>query len=52
MDADDGLKIHQNVTHIQSRMGQRRSKWSFLNGMTSKKIVAIIREAMKNDTDV
>ena len=52
MDADDGLKVHQNDDGTFSLEWDKEDpKWSFLNGMTSKEIVAIIEEAMKNDTD-
>ena len=53
MDSDDGLKVHQNDDGTFSLEWDKDDpKWSFLNGMTSKEIVAIIEEAMKNDTNV
>ena len=52
MDADDGLKIHQNDDGTFSLEWDKDDpKWNFLNGMTSKEIVAIIEEAIKNDSD-
>ena len=52
MDADDGLKVHQNDDGTFSLEWDKDDpKWSFLNGMTSKEIVAIIEEAVKNETD-
>ena len=52
MDADDGLKVHQNDDGTFSLEWDKDDpKWNFLNGMTSKEIVAIIEEAVKNDTD-
>ena len=52
MDADDGLKVHQNDDGTFSLEWDKDDpKWNFLNGMTSKEIVAAIEEALKNDTD-
>ena len=43
MDANDGLKIHQNDDGTFSLEWDKEDpKWNFLNGMTSKEIVAII----------
>ena len=44
MDADDGLKIHQNDD------GTFSLEWDWLNGMTSKEIVAIIEQAVMEDS--
>ena len=53
MNANDGLKVHQNDDGTFSLEWDKEDpKWSFLNGMTSKEIVAIIEEAMKSDTNV
>ena len=53
MNVDDGLKVHQNDDGTFSLEWDKDDpKWNFLNGMTSKEIVAIIEEAIKNDSDV
>ena len=54
MDANDGLKIHQNDDGtFQSRMGQRRSQMEFSKwDDIQRNPFAIIEEAMKNDTNV
>lgn len=52
MDSDDGLKVHQNDDGTFSLEWDKDDpKWSFLNGMTSKEIVSIIEEAVKNDSN-
>ena len=53
MDADDGLKIHENEDgSFTFEWDKNDSKWNWLNGMTSKEITAIISEAIKNESDV
>ena len=50
MDADDGLKVHQNDDGTFSLEWDKDDpKWNFLNGMTSKEIVAIIEKAVMED---
>ena len=50
MNADDGLKIHQNEDGTFSLEWDKEDpKWNFLNGMTSKEIVAIIEKALMED---
>jgi len=48
----DSLKVNQNRDGTFTLEWDKEDpKWSFLNGMTSKEIVAIIEEAIKNDTN-
>jgi len=50
MDADDGLKVTQNEDKTFTLEWDKEDpKWSFLNGLTSKEITAIIEEAVKMD---
>ena len=50
MDANDGLKVHQNDDGSFSLEWDKEDpRWSFLNNLTSKEITAIITEAIKND---
>ena len=50
MNDDDGLKVHQNEDGTFSLEWDKEDpKWSFLNGMTSKEIVAIIEKAVMED---
>ena len=50
MDVDDGLKITQNEDNTFTLEWDKEDpKWSFLNGLTSKEITAIIEEAVKMD---
>ena len=50
MDADDGLKVHQNDDgSFALEWDKEDPRWSFLNNLTSKEITAIISEAIKND---
>lgn len=53
MNENDGLKVHQNDDGTFSLEWDKEDpKWSFLNGMTSKEIVSIIEEVVKNDSNV
>ena len=50
MDADDGLKVYQNDDGTFSLEWDKEDpKWNWLNGMTSKEIVAIIEKAVMED---
>ena len=50
MDADDGLKITQNEDNTFTLEWDKEDpKWSFLNGLTSKEITAIIEKAITMD---
>ena len=50
MDADDGLKVTQNEDKTFTLEWDKEDpKWSFLNGLTSKEITAIIEEAVRMD---
>tara|TARA_A100001388_G_C28733968_1_gene483085 strand:- start:289 stop:465 length:177 start_codon:yes stop_codon:yes gene_type:complete len=50
MDADDGLKITQNEDNTFTLEWDKEDpKWSFLNGLTSKEITAIIEQAVLMD---
>ena len=50
MDADDGLKITQNEDNtFILEWDKEDPKWSFLNGLTSKEITAIIEQAVLMD---
>ena len=50
MDADDGLKITQNEDNTFTLEWDKEDpKWSFLNGLTSKEITAIIEQAVPMD---
>ena len=50
MDADDGLKVTQNEDKTFTLEWDKEDpKWSFLNGLTSKEITAIIEEAIRMD---
>ena len=50
MDADDGLKVHQNDDGSFSLEWDKEDpRWSFLNGLTSKEITAIIEQAILMD---
>ena len=50
MDADDGLKITQNEDNTFTLEWDKEDpKWSFLNGLTSKEIAAMIEEAVRMD---
>ena len=50
MDADDGLKVHQNDDgSFALEWDKDDPRWSFLNNLTSKEITAIIEEAIKNE---
>ena len=52
MDADDGLKITQNEDNTFTLEWDKEDpKWSFLNGLTSKEITAIIEQAVLMDKD-
>ena len=47
---EDGLKIDQNDDGTFTLEWDKEGpKWSFLNGMTSKEITAIIESAIKED---
>ena len=50
MDVDDGLKVTQNEDKTFTLEWDKEDpKWSFLNGLTSKEITAIIEEAIRMD---
>ena len=50
MDADDGLKVTQNEDNTFTLEWDKEDpKWNWLNGMTSKEIVAIIEQAVMED---
>ena len=50
MDVDDGLKVTQNDDKTFTLEWDKEDpKWSFLNGLTSKEITAIIEEAVRMD---
>ena len=50
MDANDGLKVTQNEDKTFTLEWDKEDpKWSFLNGLTSKEITAIIEEAIRMD---
>ena len=50
MDADDGLKVTQNEDKTFTLEWDKEDpKWSFLNGLTSKEITAIIEQAVLMD---
>ena len=50
MDVDDGLKVTQNEDNTFTLEWDKEDpKWSFLNGLTSKEITAIIEEAVRMD---
>lgn len=50
MNDDDGLKVHQNEDGTFSLEWDKEDpKWNWLNGMTSKEIVAIIEQAVMED---
>ena len=50
MDADDGLKVTQNEDKTFTLEWDKQDpKWSFLNGLTSKEITAIIEKAITMD---
>ena len=50
MDVDDGLKITQNEDDTFTLEWDKEDpKWSFLNGLTSKEITAIIEQAVLMD---
>ena len=50
MDADDGLKVTQNEDKTFTLEWDKEDpKWSFLNGLTSKEIAAMIEEAVRMD---
>ena len=50
MDVDDGLKITQNEDETFTLEWDKEDpKWSFLNGLTSKEITAIIEQAVLMD---
>jgi len=50
MDADDGLKVTQNEDNTFTLEWDKEDpKWSFLNGLTSKEITAIIEQAVLMD---
>jgi len=50
MDADDGLKVTQNEDKTFTLEWDKEDpKWSFLNGLTSKEITAIIEKAITMD---
>ena len=50
MDANDGLKVTQNEDNTFTLEWDKEDpKWSFLNGLTSKEITAIIEEAIRMD---
>ena len=50
MDADDGLKVHQNDDgSFALEWDKEDPRWSFLNGLTSKEITAIIEQAILMD---
>ena len=50
MDVDDGLKITQNEDDsFTLEWDKEDPKWSFLNGLTSKEITAIIEQAVLMD---
>ena len=47
---DDSLKIHQNEDGSYSiEWDKEDPRWSFLNNLTSKEIVAIIAQAVTED---
>ena len=50
MDANDGLKVTQNEDNTFTLEWDKEDpRWSFLNGLTSKEITAIIEEAIRMD---
>ena len=50
MDVDDGLKVTQNEDDTFTLEWDKEDpKWSFLNGLTSKEITAIIEQAVLMD---
>ena len=50
MDADDGLKVHQNDDGSFSLEWDKDDpRWCFLNGLTSKEITAIIEKAIMDE---
>jgi len=50
MDADDGLKVDQNDDgSFTLEWDKEDPRWSFLNGLTSKEITAIIEQAILMD---
>ena len=50
MDANDGLKVTQNEDNTFTlEWDEEDPRWSFLNGLTSKEITAIIEEAIRMD---
>ena len=50
MDVDDGLKVIQNEDKTFTLEWDKEDpKWSFLNGLTSKEITAIIEQAVLMD---
>ena len=50
MDVDDGLKVTQNEDKTFTLEWDKEDpKWSFLNGLTSKEITAIIEQAVLMD---
>ena len=52
MDVNDSLKITQNEDgSFTMDWDPQDSKWSFLNGLTSKEIQVIMEEAIKDFVD-
>ena len=50
MDPDDGLKVTQNEDNTFTLEWDKEDpKWSFLNGLTSQEITAIIEQAIRMD---
>ena len=50
MDVDDGLKVTQNEDDTFTLEWDKEDpRWSFLNGLTSKEITAIIEQAVLMD---
>jgi len=52
MDADDGLKVHQNDDGTFSLEWDKDDpNWKWMNDLTSKEIQTIIEEAIKHSVD-
>ena len=52
MDADDGLKVHQNDDGTFSLEWDKEDpNWKWMNNLTSKEIQTIIEEAIKHSVD-
>ena len=52
MDADDGLKVHQNDDGTFSlEWDNNDPKWSWMNNLTNKEIQAIMEKAIRDQLD-